>query len=119
MRSADRKVVNSNSRPDEEGIKTYLEKMGHPLNDIPTADLMKKGLRLLGRALSPQVRTIPTADLMKKGLRPGQRIVERPVHYSNSRPDEEGIKTAANCPDRPGTGIPTADLMKKGLRRCG
>ena len=40
-------------------------------------------------------RTIPTADLMKKGLRLKTDLAATPdtVVDSNRRPDEEGIKT--------------------------
>ena len=60
---------------------------------IPTADLMKKGLR---RAVVDPVvrkRVIPTADLMKKGLRRLARVARKGEVHSNRRPDEEGIKT--------------------------
>ena len=46
-------------------IETVVDLL-HPL--IPTADLMKKGLRP-GKTLSVSGISIPTADLMKKGLR--------------------------------------------------
>ena len=39
------------------------------MSGIPTADLMKKGLRLRCVAGILQYLGIPTADLMKKGLR--------------------------------------------------
>ena len=40
------------------------------------------------------VTRIPTADLMKKGLRrPAGRALARDGINSNRRPDEEGIKT--------------------------
>ena len=46
---------NSNRRPDEEGIKTYLP-LRRPLSwRIPTADLMKKGLRPLAGADSVDI----------------------------------------------------------------
>ena len=35
----------SNRRPDEEGIKTEQDRRGNQVDHIPTADLMKKGLR--------------------------------------------------------------------------
>ena len=55
---------------------------------------------------------------MKKGLRPGlaDRLVVGRVD-SNSRPDEEGIKTQAAGHGSGRDRIPTADLMKKGLRQ--
>ena len=82
----------SNSRPDEEGIKTLV-------------------------AAGVQHREgIPTADLMKKGLRPGTAQDLRHGQHSNSRPDEEGIKTPT-LSIAYYENIPTADLMKKGLRR--
>ena len=37
--------INSNRRPDEEGIKTWKNLLSERIIDIPTADLMKKGLR--------------------------------------------------------------------------
>ena len=64
-----RQVENSNRRPDEEGIKTTQSFGLGSLDGIPTADLMKKGLR---HPQGPDLRSlggIPTADLMKKGLR--------------------------------------------------
>ena len=83
---------NSNRRPDEEGIKTHWRR---PIN-----------LEIV----------IPTADLMKKGLRLGRfNFAPHGVH-SNRRPDEEGIKTPSHRPSFAGMIIPTADLMKKGLR---
>ena len=81
----------SNSRPDEEGIKTVFGG-GSKVAPIPTADLMKKGLRRGVSSVSLVVE-IPTADLMKKGLRlrnPSRCVL---IRHSNSRPDEEGIKT--------------------------
>ena len=84
---------NSNRRPDEEGIKTVPSRHASRRRCIPTADLMKKGLRRMsaGWLTNPW---IPTADLMKKGLR-------------------------QLCPGSSAQawGIPTADLMKKGLRQ--
>ena len=62
----------SNSRPDEEGIKT----------------LLRRGM--------PHPRSIPTADLMKKGLRRGAGCSAAGSLHSNSRPDEEGIKTSSD-----------------------
>ena len=59
---------------------------------IPTADLMKKGLRLHPPGQIPAI-VIPTADLMKKGLRPIKFINFSSLADSNRRPDEEGIKT--------------------------
>ena len=59
----------SNRRPDEEGIKTHLPDRAFELSLIPTADLMKKGLRL---------------DAIEFAVR---------EQDSNRRPDEEGIKT--------------------------
>ena len=83
---------------------------------IPTADLMKKGLRLVLCRLTPKRIPIPTADLMKKGLRPSGHVsMPRPC-YSNRRPDEEGIKTSGGPLVWVTATIPTADLMKKGLR---
>ena len=61
--------VDSNRRPDEEGIKTADTGRGIVAGLIPTADLMKKGLRPYAYPLSTPAREIPTADLMKKGLR--------------------------------------------------
>ena len=84
---------------------------------IPTADLMKKGLRRPRPALFARVATIPTADLMKKGLRPHRAERVSVGEHSNSRPDEEGIKTPPSLPELRDATIPTADLMKKGLRR--
>ena len=78
---------------------------------------MKKGLRHIPGCNTASLLPIPTADLMKKGLRlpliTGTYLEE---WNSNRRPDEEGIKTP--CPDRLFRRqlIPTADLMKKGLR---
>ena len=60
----------SNRRPDEEGIKTYLY------------------VRVTSWPC------IPTADLMKKGLRPQSSRSVRIRIDSNRRPDEEGIKTS-------------------------
>ena len=62
-------IMNSNRRPDEEGIKT----------DSTLARAWPDG--------------IPTADLMKKGLRPTTRRASATDLNSNRRPDEEGIKT--------------------------
>ena len=62
---------NSNSRPDEEGIKT-----------TPGSRSSSDGW-------------IPTADLMKKGLRLGRDVDDAVLDHSNSRPDEEGIKTGS------------------------
>ena len=61
-------MMDSNRRPDEEGIKTVDEAF-LVIEYIPTADLMKKGLR------SPVISE--TLSLLN----------------SNRRPDEEGIKT--------------------------
>ena len=83
----------SNRRPDEEGIKTETGTQFPDTSSIPTADLMKKGLRHYPNEEHLGVGGIPTADLMKKGLR----------HPSSTLP-------TLPC-------IPTADLMKKGLRR--
>ena len=61
--------MHSNRRPDEEGIETAGGvHLRHPLQ-IPTADLMKKGLRLFAVVIV--------------GLK----------QNSNRRPDEEGIET--------------------------
>ena len=83
----------SNRRPDEEGIKTNHSSKASRKQSIPTADLMKKGLRRPPGARPEGPRTIPTADLMKKGLRRGAISTVRRGCYSNRRPDEEGIKT--------------------------
>ena len=40
----------SNRRPDEEGIETCRANPSSPTPPIPTADLMKKGLRLVAIA---------------------------------------------------------------------
>ena len=63
-------VLYSNSRPDEEGIKTEGVSLDAHELPIPTADLMKKGLRPYRASASIRPTAIPTADLMKKGLRP-------------------------------------------------
>ena len=76
---------------------------------------MKKGLRRSGRLIRLH-HHIPTADLMKKGLRPDLRHLVRQQHHSNRRPDEEGIKTSLLGLVTMRHTIPTADLMKKGLR---
>ena len=68
----------SNRRPDEEGIKTAPALSGDPEQPIPTADLMKKGLRRVVCAHPRQQRVIPTADLMKKGLRRRIRALASP-----------------------------------------
>ena len=44
---------------------------------IPTADLMKKGLRRRLADSSDDPAGIPTADLMKKGLRLVLEVVDR------------------------------------------
>ena len=85
-------MLDSNRRPDEEGIKT------------PTR-----------RGISPEAQ-IPTADLMKKGLRLSIPYTRHVFMHSNRRPDEEGIKTGRDQPVLGPCPIPTADLMKKGLR---
>ena len=105
---------------------------------IPTADLMKKGLRQVEANVLALV-AIPTADLMKKGLRqffqvgplaqvdsnsrPDEEGIKTDQYahleseaHSNSRPDEEGIKTSPSNTVSRAASIPTADLMKKGLR---
>ena len=46
--------VYSNRRPDEEGITTRVECVSDVLGEIQTADLMKKGLRLVGRGGYPE-----------------------------------------------------------------
>ena len=63
-------VMYSNRRPDEEGIKTGADLLSARLAAIPTADLMKKGLRPNSYRRYTRGDQIPTADLMKKGLRP-------------------------------------------------
>ena len=87
-----------------------------PFSTIPTADLMKKGLRPPIHVADAEELWIPTADLMKKGLRPNKSAEDGAASHSNSRPDEEGIKTFANSASSFSFSIPTADLMKKGLR---
>ena len=77
---------------------------------------MKKGLRLPCLPIVAAM-AIPTADLMKKGLRQEALAVPRRSFNSNRRPDEEGIKTRTGRQHRMNREIPTADLMKKGLRR--
>ena len=67
--------------------------------------------------LHVEINVIPTADLMKKGLRPPVATVDSPPIDSNRRPDEEGIKTRRSAWSAWRPPIPTADLMKKGLRR--
>ena len=109
------RLVNSNRRPDEEGIKTTSRVGFADFWNIPTADLMKKGLRPVCAA-SVSAAAIPTADLMKKGLRPVDGVGPARGMHSNRRPDEEGIKTQVVAPDVAHDAIPTADLMKKGLR---
>ena len=64
----------SNRRPDEEGIKTFMPLPPSPETPIPTADLMKKGLRRGDVAVLATPDVIPTADLMKKGLRHLERV---------------------------------------------
>ena len=64
----------------------------------------------------PNPQPIPTADLMKKGLRLTSDALMTAVKHSNRRPDEEGIKTLRGSRGPWPTSIPTADLMKKGLR---
>ena len=86
-------MSHSNRRPDEEGIKTS--------DTIP----------------APEAGIIPTADLMKKGLRLCGDVHQVFVRYSNRRPDEEGIKTRPPALPTGHSEIPTADLIKKGLRR--
>ena len=78
---------------------------------------MKKGLRRQDLVALPHAVHIPTADLMKKGLRPVMGAAVGNGLNSNRRPDEEGIKTPATGPNPRAERIPTADLMKKGLRR--
>ena len=56
---------------------------------------MKKGLRRYCAATGAAVR-IPTADLMKKGLRRKSSGELGDPDHSNRRPDEEGIKTASD-----------------------
>ena len=134
--------VHSNRRPDEEGIKTTCPAAGRCSKVyIPTADLMKKGLRPPPRShLShrrrdsnrrPDEEGIKTHPGMQhrefaadSNRRPDEEGIKTPADHrhlpeewnSNRRPDEEGIKTP--CPDRLFRRqlIPTADLMKKGLR---
>ena len=136
------RLLYSNRRPDEEGIKTppggdpgshgciptadLMKKGLRPQHAgyarkawIPTADLMKKGLRRPAARPSPRPCPIPTADLMKKGLRPPTTPAAPPPPHSNRRPDEEGIKTHPSRSTGSRPSIPTADLMKKGLRPVG
>ena len=61
-------LIYSNRRPDEEGIKTSPCRAPSSRAPIPTADLMKKGLRR-EEVINGGAILIPTADLMKKGLR--------------------------------------------------
>ena len=86
-------TFDSNRRPDEEGIKTFFGSDAPPFASIPTADLMKKGLRQQGAE---------------------EQML---ICHSNRRPDEEGIKTHLRARIGRLDVIPTADLMKKGLRR--
>ena len=59
---------------------------------------MKKGLRLIAEGCIVEMPKIPTADLMKKGLRHCGVHDKYTESDSNRRPDEEGIKTQAMCP---------------------
>ena len=70
-RSAGRAVgrIQSNRRPDEEGIET-----------LPFRNVVFPGMN-------------PTADLMKKGLRLAYSVNDVERNKSNRRPDEEGIET--------------------------
>ena len=82
----------SNRRPDEEGIKTWMLVSYSAAPAIQTADLMKKGLRHCSEHCRVPPR-IQTADLMKKGLRQLALELVAALCDSNRRPDEEGIKT--------------------------
>ena len=108
--------LNSNKRPDEEGIKTAAHFVCAPRAYIQTRDLMKKGLRRKNRDINVPL-IIQTRDLMKKGLRLKGTLDKLTRPDSNKRPDEEGIKTAAHFVCAPRAYIQTRDLMKKGLRR--
>ena len=86
----------SNRRPDEEGIKTLslipAPRLRRDSNRRPDEEGIKTP-RENSRSLS---LVIPTADLMKKGLRQWRKEMRKRKEDSNRRPDEEGIKTYPN-----------------------
>ena len=101
----------------KKGLRQQVSTLAY-LDQIPTADLMKKGLRR--RALTDLRRTIDSNSRPDEEWIKTQEPRDRRVKgHSNSRPDEEGIKTIADVDVADDHEIPTADLMKKGLRHVG
>ena len=93
-------IAHSNRRPDEEGIKTLLREPRFQSREYSNRRPDEEGIKTSG---CPTLRTpciIPTADLMKKGLRRHTVAhVDGPID-SNRRPDEEGIKTIGKILNR-------------------
>ena len=87
-----RQNLDSNRRPDEEGIKTDLADSGDMTGLIPTADLMKKGLRRSSRAWSAS-RAYSNRRPDEEGIKTAPNVAPPAELHSNRRPDEEGIKT--------------------------
>ena len=109
-------LIDSSRRPDEEGIKTSVGGRHPRCQCIPTADLMKKGLRHAQVGVEGTRLVTPTSRPDEEGIKtPYGRSSGRTGDF-NRRPEEEGIKTQSGCRSNHTCSIPTADLVKKGLR---
>ena len=85
-------ALDFNRRPDEEGIKTYGAVYRSGDHEISTADLMKKGLRLVHKVLNPRTGNFNRRP-DEEGIKTLAPSRTPPLRDFNRRPDEEGIKT--------------------------